>query len=233
MKLDAYKERKLTDIQEEYDRLFVEQPIRDEDRGYAWHAQTVLKYQPGVSHLLDIACGGGYFLSIFNQHAGQRAKITGMDISGEALRIARGQCPSAELLMGSAEALPFDAGQYDAITCLGSMEHFKDIPQAVSEIIRISVPHARVFILVPNMFWYRDIAAVLFSGTRVQRNQTHERFQSWGEWVEMLETAGLSVIKTLKYNGIAKSSFKQKLKDILIPTRFSYHFMFVCEVKNK
>ena len=71
---------------------------------------------------------------------------------------------------------------------------------------------------------------MLLTKSREDRNQTQEKFMSWGEWVAVLERSGLKVEKTEKYNGIAKSSFKQMIKDLIIPTRFSYHFLFICSV---
>ncbi len=64
-------------------------------------------------------------------------------------------------------------------------------------------PGGIYFVLVPNIFWYKDLVSVLFRGTRVTRNQTHERFASMGEWKELLEEAKLPVKRIIKYNGIA------------------------------
>ena len=43
----------------------------------------------------------------------------------------------------------------------------------------------------------------------------------------LIEGCGLKVHRTYKYNGIARSPFKQFLKDLLIPKRFSYHFIYI------
>ena len=130
-------------------------------------------------------------------------------------------------MMATAESLPVADNTYDAIICLGSLEHFLDVGSAVDEMKRVSKPEGLFFILVPNLFWYKDLLAVLFTGTRLTRNQTHERFAALGEWQELFAGLGLRLVKTLKYNGVAKSPWKQRLKDLVIPLRFSYHFMFV------
>ena len=49
-------------LQEEYDKLYQEAPIRDEDRAYAWIARQIFKAHPKAASILDVACGGGHFL---------------------------------------------------------------------------------------------------------------------------------------------------------------------------
>lgn len=216
-------------LQSEYDFLFRTDPIRDEERAYRWFAKTVISEKSGLKRLLDIACGGGFFLAQVKPLLKQAALLAGVDISGEALRLARKECPEAKLLNGVAEFEPFKAGSFDAVTCLGSLEHFPDIPTALGEMKRIASREALIFILVPNIFWYKDLVSVLLRGERVERNQIHERFASLGEWKRLLADSGLRVKKTVKYNGIAKSGIKQLIKDVLIPERFSYHFLFICQ----
>lgn len=224
------KEKKFRDIQAEYDHLFQTEPIRDDDSGYRWHARQLLKAKGQPRSVLDLACGGGFFLGeLRNCPAGGAIQLTGIDISNEALELAQKQCPRAQWVLGVGEALPFRAKTFDAITCLGSLEHFLDIGEAIREMRRVSNPDAVFYILVPNLFWYKDLAAVLFTGGRKTRNQTHERFAALEEWKELLQNSGLRVENVLKYNGIAKNPLKQRLKDLLIPLRFSYHFVFVCK----
>lgn len=223
--------RTFQDIKLEYDHLFKTEPIRDDDRGYFWHATQVLKAKPQVRKLLDVACGGGFFLRQVRNLTAGKTDLTGIDISSEAVELAKKECPEARYLLGVGESLPLRGGSFDAITCLGSMEHFLDIQKAVDEMKRVATPDACFFILVPNLFWYKDILWVFFTGGRKTRNQTHERFAALGEWKELFRDLGLEPVRTLKYNGIAKRPWKQWLKDLLIPLRFSYHFLFICRAK--
>ncbi len=223
--------RSLKSIEEEYDHLFTVGTIRDEDRGYEFFARLIQRECPSAKTLLDVACGGGYFLRAAEKILGPQISLTGIDLSSKALERAHKECPSAKLFHSSGEMLPFSSERFDVITCWGSMEHFTDIPKSIQEMKRVAGKNARVFILVPNMFWYKDILAVLFTGNRKTRNQTHERFASLGEWQEILTSSGLKVLKTLKYNGIAKYPLKQQIKDWVIPVRFSYHLLFVCSAE--
>ncbi len=219
----------LAALQAEYDALYRQAPIRDEDRAYAWIAEQVKKAIPGAVAVLDVACGGGYFLQELGRCYGPYAKLTGIDLSNEALLIARKEYPAADYRLSPAETVPFASGSFDAVTCLGSLEHFLNIEQALAEIKRVLRSGGMFLAMVPNIMWYRDILSVLFTKKRKSRNQTHELFASYGEWKEMLEQNGFEVIQSLKYNGISRASWKQCLKDMLIPERFSYHFIYLCK----
>lgn len=219
------------DIQQEYNRLFKEENVRDEDRAYRWHAENVTRLHPGAQAALDVACGGGYFLRELRR-LHPKLNLVGCDISTQALTLAKEQCPDANLLVNVAEAMPFQNATFDLITCLGSLEHFLDIPGAIREMIRISKPGAYFYIMVPNLFWYKDLWAVLRTGWRKDRNQTQERFSTLGEWQDTLEQSGLKVLEVKKYNGIARRPAKQWIKDIVIPLKFSYHFIFICQAAN-
>ena len=221
----------LKDVQDEYNHIFKTDPIHDEVVGYRWLANTIKgSCGMGYAHcrLLDVACGGGYFLREVRNIFGGNAQLAGSDLSSEALRLARQSTPTAQFSLSPAEELPYQDNAFDVVTCLGSMEHFLNIPQSIKEMKRVSTKEALFFVLLPNAFWYKDIASVWFLGKKKTRNQTHERFACHEEWKTTLESNGLRVFKTLKYNGIAKHNWKQRLKDILTPLQLSYHFLFIC-----
>ncbi len=216
------------ELRTEYDQLFETEPIRDEARGYQWIAAVVQEEKSLTGRVLDIACGGGYFLAEMQKLGSKGSRFVGMDFSRSALQLAEKECPEANYVLGVGEKLPFRGGSFEAISCLGSLEHFFDIPQGLREMQRVARKDARFFILVPNLFWYKDILSVLLRGERKERNQSQEMFATLGEWKRTIASSGLRIVKTLKYNGIAKRQTKQWLKNLLIPLRFSYHFLFVC-----
>jgi SAM-dependent methyltransferase len=216
------------DIQKHYDHLFKTEGIRDETRGYAWHTKTLLNEKMAPGRILDIACGGGYFLEQLRNASAGTADLFGIDISPKAIELAQSSCPEAHYLLCVAKYLPFPAASFDAITCLGSLEHFLDLSGAIKEMRRVATDDAVFYILVPNLYWYKDLISVFLTGNKVDRNQTQERFYCLGEWEKLLTENGLEIKKTLKYNGIARRPFKQWLKDLLIPLKFSYHFVFIC-----
>src|SRR3989339_417880 len=84
--------------------------------------------------ILDIACGTGFLLKVANEKG---LKTFGIDISDEAVKIAKENSPSSEIITASAENLPFKNNFFDYISCLGSIEHFSDINQGLREMLRV------------------------------------------------------------------------------------------------
>ena len=105
-----------------------------------------LEVRPG-QRLLDLGCGPGLLLG---QALARGAGAWGIDLSGTALALARGQAPGARLQAGNAEALSFRDGSFDCITCIGTFEHFLDGERALAEMRRVLRPEGRICVMVPN-----------------------------------------------------------------------------------
>ena len=73
----------------------------------------------GVS-VLDVACGTGI---LFPDYTGRGAKVTGIDISPEMLRVAKEKFPDNELICADAESYVFKE-KYDVIMIYNAFPHF-------------------------------------------------------------------------------------------------------------
>ena len=199
----------------------------------------VLKVQPGIK-LLDIACGGGYFLS----EASQRGVISyGVEISEKAISIARIQKGKKELLIADAEHLPYEDNIFDMVTCLGSLEHFIHPEAALSEMLRIGKKRACFCILLPNLFSWDNIQMVKKTGRSPSHDQELERFFTRWQWQDFLEENRLKVKRVVKYNGfpnlferkngrVKLKSLKKFFRRFFIPFNLSASFIFICERKD-
>jgi len=155
-----------------------------------WHMKMVanrLVLRPGTK-VLDVACGTGEWLEELKNHG---ADIAGVDISERAISHALERLPDATLKRSTAEDLPFESGQFDLVTCLGSLEHFIDQPKSLLEMRRVAADGARVLILVPNAgFLTRRLG--LYQGT--QQVRIRETVRTIAEWKEMINGAGLAPV---------------------------------------
>jgi ubiquinone/menaquinone biosynthesis C-methylase UbiE len=98
---------------------------------------------PGSSaSLLDIGCGSGSLLA----NVGQRwpdVRLTGLDLQPERIEEARANAPDAHLVVGSADALPFDDHSFDVVTAVTLMSSLPTDPMetaAAREIARVTRP---------------------------------------------------------------------------------------------
>lgn len=64
------------------------------------------------AHLLDLCCGGGQATRYLLARSPQ---VIGLDASPVALERAKKAVPQAQYVQGLAEALPFEAGQFDLV----------------------------------------------------------------------------------------------------------------------
>jgi ubiquinone/menaquinone biosynthesis C-methylase UbiE len=163
--------------------------------------------------LLDVACGNGNFLA----RAEKKFKTYGVDISPGAIKLARKKLKTTQLRVASANNLPFRRDTFDAVTCLGSLEHFPDMDKALEEMKRTVKTGGIVIIHVPNSKYLVHMALRIDT-----QGQINERLATEKEWRKILEKH-FAVEKVYKYNT------KWFLK--WIPRKYCCHFTFVCRKK--
>lgn len=157
--------------------------------GLPWHMRKIAKRLQiaAGSSALDVACGTGDWLEEFQRYG---ARVYGVDISARAVEVARCRLPGADIRQSIAETLPFADGQFDLVTCMGSLEHFLDQPMALREMRRVARRNARFVILVPNAgFLTRRLG--LYRGTG--QAAIKETVRSISDWSCMLDVAGLDI----------------------------------------
>jgi ubiquinone/menaquinone biosynthesis C-methylase UbiE len=149
---------------------------------------TNLHIEPG-QQVLDIACGTGNWLMAVTRRGG---KPVGIDISQKAIDICKHNISDGDFLVGKAESLPFRDDRFDLISCLGSLEHFRDPLSALQEMVRVAKENARFLLLVPNSD-FLTARLGLYSGTN-QMNAI-EKTMPLDAWANLFATAGLSIKK--------------------------------------
>jgi len=124
----------------------------DDVHSFAWEpVLEALRLTPD-DHLLDVGCGGGVFLRRALQ-TGCRA--VGVDHSSDMVRLARQTTGGdARIVQGAADALPFEDGEFTAISCLVSFFFFPDPVAVLREFRRVLNPErgrVAVFTTPPEM----------------------------------------------------------------------------------
>lgn len=108
--------------------------------------QKDLQCLPGNT-VLDLACGHGNFTAEWAKRSGPEGLVIGLDISSAMLsraarRIHQWDLSNVLLIRGDALRLPLAAGAFDKVNCSGGFHQLPDLPQALREIARVSVPGA-------------------------------------------------------------------------------------------
>lgn len=191
------------------------------------------------SRLLDVSCGTGSLLAAARDRG---VDAVGVDLSDEAVRLAKRVAPGAEVAVGAGEALAFRDASFDYITCLGSLEHFLDMGQGLEEMKRVAKPDARFCIMVPNQDF---IGWKVLGHQGTAQQDINEHLLPLGAWRQLFERHGLSVVRVVPdrwhavrwrarnggagQRGAARFVIGPVLEVgwRLVPLRWQYQFVFV------
>ncbi|WP_437316652.1 class I SAM-dependent methyltransferase [Sorangium sp. So ce385] len=83
---------------------------------------------------LEVGCGTGHWLELLHKNG---FEVTGLDASPGMLEQARARLPSATLVHGSAEQLPFPDAGFDCVLCINALHHFGEPRGFMAEAHRV------------------------------------------------------------------------------------------------
>jgi SAM-dependent methyltransferase len=226
------------DLKDSYDQLYIDCPIRHSDSFYRWILK-ILKPQKG-KFLLDIACGQGRIIELA---AANEVHAYGCDISFWAVN--KNLAANQGLFVCNGEELSFPVSCFDYITNIGSLEHFVDPIKGIQEMSRVLKTDGRACILLPNtfgIFW--NVLNAYHTGRLADDGQPIQRYGTRYKWQDLLESNGLKVVKTYKYEcewpltiedwgeyiRKPKTLIRLFLTPIL-PLNLANHFLFICSRK--
>lgn len=88
----------------------------------------------------DIGCGNGLLTEEIARAVGSSGRVVGIDPSADMRTPASHRCaafPTARVVDGSADALPFQNGEVDKAVAVQVLEYLSDIPAAIAEVHRV------------------------------------------------------------------------------------------------
>lgn len=113
------------------------------------HRYAICRESLAGKRVLDLACGTGYGTALLAE-AG--AKVTGLDISSEAIKIAKAryQRPGVKFLIGDCYDLPFEDGSFDVVVANEMIEHVDQHDALLAEVKRVLTDDGLFLVSTPN-----------------------------------------------------------------------------------
>ena len=164
-------------------------------------------------NVLDVGCGGGI---LAESMAARGARVTGIDLAGEPLKVAQLHLVESVLQVDyrlvAPEVLAREApGSFDLVTCMELLEHVPDPAVTVEACATLAKPGARLFFSTVNRNFKSYLLAVIGAEyvLKLLPRGTHDyaRFIKPSELAAMCRTAGLEVagITGMTYNPFSKT----------------------------
>ncbi|MEM8984137.1 MAG: bifunctional 2-polyprenyl-6-hydroxyphenol methylase/3-demethylubiquinol 3-O-methyltransferase UbiG [Pseudomonadota bacterium] len=174
------------------------------------------------ARVVDVGCGGG-ILSESLARAG--ATVTGIDLAGEALSVARLHATASNVDINYRE-LPSSAlaneepGTFDAVTCMELLEHVPDPQALIDDCVTLLKPGGKAFFSTINRT-AKAYALAIVAAEYVMRlvpRGTHEydKFLKPSELAAMLRNSGFVVdeVAGLRYDPLGGMHSLTKNPDV-------------------
>jgi ubiquinone/menaquinone biosynthesis C-methylase UbiE len=220
-------------IQSWFNREYQRRGVRSMRPSRAYDQFIELLQVKSGCRLLDIGCGPGQVL----QSAVKSGLSTiGVDLSIEALKLAKYISPKSGLILTSAGNLPFPDQYFDYITLIGVLEHFTEMEKSILEIQRVAKNDALFCIMVPNS---RTLYWQILEKFHYGDNQGNENAYPLNYWKDLFIESNFRILdlkrdkwRMKKISGIIQrngsfSSGMQKLIEKIIPIQFAHQFIFL------
>jgi SAM-dependent methyltransferase len=98
--------------------------------------------------VLDVACGTGVLARAAASRVAPDGAVTGLDLNPGMLAVAARLGPTISWQQGTAQALPFPDGSFEAVVSQFGLMFFPDPVEALREMMRVLVPGGRLAVAV-------------------------------------------------------------------------------------
>ena len=119
-----------------------------------WRRHALREIVDGsAQRILDVACGTGDSTVSIAKAAGEGSTVTGVDISEGMMALVGGKAEKAgvgnriRLQVADGEALPYEDGAFDRVTCAFGIRNFEHKEKGLSEFLRVLSPGGKAVIL--------------------------------------------------------------------------------------
>jgi len=170
------------------------------------------------SKVLEIGCGAGNTL-VWLKNLKHCTWIGGVEISTDAVEIARGRLDAVYLVNIEQNDLSIQESTMDLILCLDVLEHMVDPWEVVKRLRRLLRPGGALIVSIPNVRNQKVLFPLLFKERWDYTDagfldKTHLRFFVRETAVRLVESAGLKV-DMVSSTGLGRSRRSQVVNNLL------------------
>ena len=140
---DSERGQVMASAAEVYESFFVPALFQE----WAGRVADAAALRPG-DRVLDVGCGTGVLTVEAAGRVLPTGSVVGLDVNDGMLAVAARKGARVDWRQGRAEALPFEAGSFDAATSQFALMFFEDRPAALAEMLRVLKPGGRLVVAV-------------------------------------------------------------------------------------
>ena len=144
---------------------------------------------------LDAACGTG-------RHAAYMAslghRVTGIDVSGRMLEMARSKVPSAWFETADLASIPLENGSVDLAVCSLALTHCTDLGPPVKELGRVLRPGGTLIISDVHPFVVMLGVHAKYPRNRTETGYVRNYFHLPSEYISAFKDSVMDVVRCLK-----------------------------------
>jgi len=176
--------------------------------------------------ILDVGCGAGF---LANPLARDGHVVTGIDLSGESLRVAQrhDSTRSVEYLPMDARTLAFPDATFDVVCMMDFLEHLEERDAAIGEASRVLKPGGRLFFHTFNrtpLSWLIAIKGVEWSVMNTPKNM--HVYSLFLKPSELRDICGRHRLRVEEVRGVNARVFTWAFLRLLVTARVSDGFRF-------
>ncbi|MEK7149044.1 MAG: class I SAM-dependent methyltransferase [Patescibacteria group bacterium] len=140
--------------------------------------------------ILEVGVGQGVVLKYIRERGRNIRSLTGLDLSDRLIEMARKNVPSAHIVKGDAEDMPFSNASFDIVVMVDVFQYLIDVDKALSEVHRVLRKGGSFIVTVPNRDW---ILFKRYIKNRKNIQPVEDRFFNFNEMAELLSSYGFSI----------------------------------------
>lgn len=162
--------------------------------------------------VIDVGCGGGI---LAESMAKKKAKVTGIDLSEKALKVADLHSLESGVevryeKIAAEEMADREAGQFDVVTCMEMLEHVPDPSSIIRACKKLVKPGGHVFFSTinrnPKAYLFAVVGAEYLLQMLPKGTHDYQKFITPAELSQDIRNAGLQLnsMKGMSYNPITQ-----------------------------